>query len=68
VFENEFNRKMEIELQMNEDKEREAKRVKADEEMKSVPKVKVGSGVLVKKTGSGGVVKKPLVQRRGRGF
>jgi pre-mRNA-splicing factor ATP-dependent RNA helicase DHX38/PRP16 len=68
VFENEFNRKMEIELQMNEDREREAKRVKADEEMKVTPKVKVGGSVVVKKMGSGGVVKKPIVQRRGRGF
>lgn len=68
VFENEFNRKMEIELQMNEDREREARRVQADEEMKVAPKVKVGGGSLVKKMGSGGVVKKPIVQRRGRGF
>ena len=68
VFENEFNRKMEIELQMNEDREREAKRIKADEEMRVAPKVKVGASVVVKKMGSGGVVKKPIVQRRGRGF
>jgi pre-mRNA-splicing factor ATP-dependent RNA helicase DHX38/PRP16 len=68
VFENEFNRKMEIELQMNEDREREAKRIKADEEMRVAPKVKVGGSVVVKKMGSGGVVKKPIVQRRGRGF
>ena len=68
VFENEFNRKMEIELQMNEDREREAKRMKADEEMRVAPKVKVGASVVVKKMGSGGVVKKPIVQRRGRGF
>ena len=68
VFENEFNRKMEIELQMNEDREREAKKVKADEEMRAAPKVKVGASVVVKKMGSGGVVKKPIVQRRGRGF
>jgi pre-mRNA-splicing factor ATP-dependent RNA helicase DHX38/PRP16 len=68
IFENEFNRKMEIELQMNEDREREARKVKADEEMKVAPKVKVGGSVVVKKMGSGGVVKKPIVQRRGRGF
>ena len=68
VFENEFNRKMEIELQMNEDREREAKKIKADEEMRVAPKVKVGASVVVKKMGSGGVVKKPIVQRRGRGF
>jgi pre-mRNA-splicing factor ATP-dependent RNA helicase DHX38/PRP16 len=68
VFENEFNRKMEIELQMNEDREREAKRIKADEEMRVAPKVKVGGSVVEKKMGSGGVVKKPIVQRRGRGF
>lgn len=68
VFENEFNRKMEIELQMNEDREREAKRIKADEEINVAPKVKVGGSVVVKKMGSGGVVKKPIVQRRGRGF
>lgn len=67
VFETEFNRKMEIELQMKRESERERERERQSER-ESEPKtqVKVGGAPVVKKVGS--VVKKPVVQRRGRAF
>jgi pre-mRNA-splicing factor ATP-dependent RNA helicase DHX38/PRP16 len=63
VFEREFNRKMEIEMQMNEERER-AKRIddKEDARDSNCEKPKT----VLKKAGS--VVKKPVMQRRGRGF
>lgn len=69
VIEGEFNRRMEIEAKMVEDKEREERRRKEEEEQEILllrGKAKLGgkSGVVVKKTGSNGVVKKPVVGRR----
>jgi pre-mRNA-splicing factor ATP-dependent RNA helicase DHX38/PRP16 len=67
VTEMEFNRKMEIEAKMREDKEREEKRL-AQEEANIVQAGAVKKGPLVKKMGTNGVVKKPIVKRFGRGF
>jgi pre-mRNA-splicing factor ATP-dependent RNA helicase DHX38/PRP16 len=67
VTEMEFNRKMEIEAKMREDKEREEKRL-AQEEASIVQAGAVKKGPLVKKMGTNGVVKKPIVKRFGRGF
>jgi pre-mRNA-splicing factor ATP-dependent RNA helicase DHX38/PRP16 len=64
VTEVEFNRKMEIEAQMAEDKLREEKRLE-NENSKTVKKV-VSSAV--KKVSSHGAVRKPIVKRSGRGF
>lgn len=70
VIESEFNRRMEIEKQMKEDRDREALRLKNEEQATGVSGSvgRIGSRPVVKKLGSGGVVKKPMVQRRGRGF
>jgi pre-mRNA-splicing factor ATP-dependent RNA helicase DHX38/PRP16 len=67
VTEMEFNRKMEIETKMREDKEREEKRL-AQEEASIVQAGAVKKGPLVKKMGTNGVVKKPIVKRFGRAF
>jgi pre-mRNA-splicing factor ATP-dependent RNA helicase DHX38/PRP16 len=67
VTEMEFNRKMEIEAKMREDKEREEKRL-VQEEASIVQAGAVKKGPLVKKMGTNGVVKKPIVKRFGRGF
>src|SRR5277367_3234420 len=67
VTEMEFNRKMEIEAKMREDKEMEEKRL-AQEEASIVQAGAVKKGPLVKKMGTNGVVKKPIVKRFGRGF
>lgn len=69
MIESEFNRKMEIETQMAEDRTREEKR-RADEAEKERllagrPK---STPIAVKKSGSNGVVKKPLIQRKRMGF
>jgi pre-mRNA-splicing factor ATP-dependent RNA helicase DHX38/PRP16 len=65
ITETEFNRKMEIEAKMREDKEQEEKRLAKEES--SI--VQAGKKVVqVKKTGTNGVVKKPVVKRFGRGF
>ena len=65
VTELEFNRKMEIEAQMAEDREKE-KRAREAEEQKLV----VGNTGLAaaKKTTVSGAVVRPVVNRRGRGF
>jgi hypothetical protein len=56
---------MEIEAKMREDKEQEEKRLAKEES--SI--VQAGKKVVqVKKTGTNGVVKKPVVKRFGRGF
>src|SRR5277367_2940217 len=71
IVESEFNRKIEIEKQMKEDREREARRLEREELGRAAVvdgKGKVRGGALVKKLGTNGVVKKPIVQRRGRGF
>lgn len=69
MIESEFNRKMEIETQMAEDRTREEKR-RADEAEKE--KLLAGrpksTPIAVKKSGSNGVVKKPLIQRKRMGF
>jgi pre-mRNA-splicing factor ATP-dependent RNA helicase DHX38/PRP16 len=67
VTEMEFNRKMEIETKMREDKEREEKRL-AQEESSIIQAGAMKKGPQVKKMGTNGVVKKPVVKRFGRGF
>jgi pre-mRNA-splicing factor ATP-dependent RNA helicase DHX38/PRP16 len=63
VTEVEFNRKMEIEAQMAEDKLREEKRLE-NESTKMIKKPLTA----VKKVSSHGAVRKPMVKRSGRGF
>lgn len=65
ITETEFNRKMEIEAKMAEDKQREEDRLQAEEERAVVKKKAVGDG---KKFVTQGAVKKPVIKRRGRGF
>ena len=64
VTEVEFNKKMEIEAQMAEDKQREQERL-AKEETKLLKKP---MSAAVKKVASHGAVKKPVTRRAGRGF
>ncbi|KFA70521.1 hypothetical protein S40285_00557 [Stachybotrys chlorohalonatus IBT 40285] len=64
ITETEFNRKMEIEAKMADDKRREEERKQAEEE-RTVKKAAVVGG---KKFVTQGSVKKPIVKRRGRGF
>lgn len=76
MVEGEFNRRMEIEMRMKEESLKEEERRAAEEEKErllsgrggGVKKsgVAVGMG-LVKKSGSGGVVKKPVIGRRKMG-
>ncbi|KAL9620575.1 MAG: hypothetical protein Q9160_004936 [Pyrenula sp. 1 TL-2023] len=64
VMEREFNRKMEIEDQMRRDREREVRRLALEEE-EQASKVVGGaskSGLVVRKSGSNGVVKKPVAE------
>lgn len=65
ITETEFNRKMEIEAKMAEDKQREEDRQQAEEE-RAVVKKKAPSDS--KKFVTQGAVKKPVIKRRGRGF
>lgn len=69
MIESEFNRKMEIETQMAEDRTREEKRRAEEAEKERLlagrPK---STSIAIKKSGSNGVVKKPLIQRRRMGF
>ena len=70
MIEGEFNRKMEIEKQMAEDKVREAKRRELEEEKERLlqgRRDKTTNGTVVKKMGSGGVVKRPVVGRKRMG-
>ncbi|KAG9257963.1 P-loop containing nucleoside triphosphate hydrolase protein [Emericellopsis atlantica] len=64
ITETEFNRKMEIEAKMAEDKRRDEERKHAEEE-RTVKKKIGGDG---KKFVTQGAVKKPVIKRRGRGF
>ncbi|KAI6781039.1 Pre-mRNA-splicing factor ATP-dependent RNA helicase-like protein [Emericellopsis cladophorae] len=64
ITETEFNRKMEIEAKMAEDKRRDEDRKYAEEER--TVKKKIGSDG--KKFVTQGAVKKPVIKRRGRGF
>lgn len=66
VTEHEFNRKMEIEAQMAEDKEREAQRIAKANELAEV-KVKRPM-TAVRRVATQGAVKRPLTPKIGRGF
>ena len=70
VTEHEFNRKMEIEAQMAEDKEREAQRVARAEEKEGTGRkdAKRPMTSAVKRIATQGAVKRPLTPRVGRGF
>ena len=67
VTEHEFNRKMEIEAQMAEDKEREAKRIS---KLEDTPRTAVRRPTTsaIKRIATQGAVKRPLTPRIGRGF
>ena len=67
VTEHEFNRKMEIEAQMAEDKEREAQRIAKLEDTSRTP-VKQPVTSAIKRIATQGAVKRPLTPRVGRGF
>ncbi|KFY97189.1 hypothetical protein V500_02158, partial [Pseudogymnoascus sp. VKM F-4518 (FW-2643)] len=64
VTEVEFNRKMEIETQMAEDKKNEEERLEREKLRGEVQK----EGVVVKKVAQRGAVRRPVVKRSGRGF
>src|SRR5699024_2890972 len=67
ITETEFNRKMEIEAEMADDKRREELRRQAEEERAT--KEKAGAAAADgKKFVTQGAVKKPVIKRRGRGF
>ncbi|RDA94201.1 hypothetical protein CP533_6539 [Ophiocordyceps camponoti-saundersi (nom. inval.)] len=64
--ETEFNRRMEIETKMAEDKRRQEEKLRLEAERATAkPKADDGGG---KKFVTQGAVKKPVVRRRGRGF
>lgn len=67
VTEHEYNRKMEIEAQMAEDKEREAQRIA---KAADVPRLGISRPVTaaIKRVATQGAVKRPLTPRIGRGF
>ena len=67
VTEHEFNRKMEIEAQMAEDKEREAQRLA---KLADTPKTAVRrpTTAAIKRVATQGAVKRPVTPRVGRGF
>ncbi|KAF9876442.1 helicase associated domain-containing protein [Colletotrichum karsti] len=67
ITETEFNRKMEIEAKMAEDKKREEQRLEAEAERSA--KRKPGAAVATngKKIVTHGAVRKPVIKRRGRG-
>ena len=71
VIEGEFNKRMEIELQMKKDTEAEELRLRAEDEKERIfaGRAKKAASV-VKKSGSNGVVRKPVIGRRklGAGF
>lgn len=66
VTEHEFNRKMEIEAKMAEDKEREARRIAQAAELGVA--VKRPATLVVKRVATQGAVKRPQTPRVGRGF
>ncbi|KAI9842359.1 MAG: DEAH-box RNA helicase prp16 [Sclerophora amabilis] len=78
VTELEYNRKMEIEAQMAEDKEREAQRVAKEKSLEIRPGSKASSSlsssmsaaaaVAKKKIATQGAVRRPVTKRVGRGF
>ncbi|UQC86820.1 helicase associated domain-containing protein [Colletotrichum lupini] len=69
ITETEFNRKMEIEAKMAEDKKREADRLEAEKER--LERRRTGGGAAAaaggKKIVTHGAVRKPVIKRRGRG-
>lgn len=67
VIETEFNRKMEIEAQMAEDKKKQEERLAEEERPKDSAKAD-GAGAGKKKIVTTGAVKKPVVKRRGGGM
>ena len=67
VTEHEFNRKMEIETKMAEDKDREAQRIAKVAEA-SKASVKRPATSAVKRVATQGAVRRPLTPRVGRGF
>ena len=67
VTEHEFNRKMEIETQMAEDKEREAQRIAKAAEAEKIPIARPMTSAL-KRIATQGAVKRPLTPRVSRGF
>jgi len=73
VTETEFTRKMDIEREMARDRETERRRVEVERD-RDVERGKVGNGVVkqgvgvVRKVAGRGAVRRPVVQRKGRGF
>ncbi len=68
VTETEFNRRMEIEAQMAEDKRRHEEKLRAEEERASNKKSKKAGPGVEKKIIKSGAVKKPVAKRKARGF
>ncbi|RYP27298.1 hypothetical protein DL768_011284 [Monosporascus sp. mg162] len=68
VTETEFNRRMEIEAQMAEDKRRHEEKLRAEEERRTAKKKPAGPDGSEKKIVKSGAVKKPVVKRKARGF
>jgi pre-mRNA-splicing factor ATP-dependent RNA helicase DHX38/PRP16 len=67
VTEHEFNRRMEIETQMAEDKEREAQRIARAADAAHLPIARPMTAA-VKRVATQGAVKRPLTPRITRGF
>ncbi|KAG7114048.1 Pre-mRNA-splicing factor ATP-dependent RNA helicase prp16 like protein [Verticillium longisporum] len=65
ITETEFNRKMEIETQMDDDRRRQQEQIAAEQERDSRKKTPSGP---VKKVVTQGAVKKPVIKRKGRNF
>ncbi|KAI0143627.1 P-loop containing nucleoside triphosphate hydrolase protein [Xylariaceae sp. FL1272] len=65
ITETEFNRKMEIETKMAEDKRRHEEKLKMEEERVTKKPASADKG---KKIVQSGAVRKPVIKRKGRGF
>jgi len=65
IIETEFNRKMEIEAKMADDKRRHEERLRDEEDKVNA---KVAPGPAAKKIVVQGSVRKPVIKKRGRGF
>ncbi|RYO77713.1 hypothetical protein DL764_010187 [Monosporascus ibericus] len=68
VTETEFNRRMEIEAQMAEDKRRHEEKLRAEEERRTAKKKTAAPDGSEKKIVKSGAVKKPVAKRKARGF
>lgn len=68
MTEHEFNRKMEIEAQMAEDKEREAQRLAREADNSTPASRRPTTTSAIKRIATQGAVKRPLTPRVGRGF